>query len=41
VPFLAAQGDQSIAIIVLASIVGPLLGVAALCWFFWRHRHDE
>jgi len=25
----------------LASIVVPLVVVGWLCWFFWKHRHDE
>jgi hypothetical protein len=38
---LAASGDQATALVILGSIVIPLLAVAWLCWFFWRHRHDE
>jgi uncharacterized paraquat-inducible protein A len=38
---LAAQGDQAIAAVILVSIVVPLAAVGWLCWFFWKHRHDE
>jgi uncharacterized paraquat-inducible protein A len=38
---IAASGDQAIAFVILASIVIPLAGVGWLCWFFWKHRHDE
>jgi uncharacterized paraquat-inducible protein A len=41
VDVLAASGDQATAIVILGSIVIPLLAFAGLCWFFWRHRHDE
>jgi heme/copper-type cytochrome/quinol oxidase subunit 2 len=27
--------------VILASIVVPLVVVGWLCWFFWKHRHDE
>jgi uncharacterized paraquat-inducible protein A len=35
------SGNGAVAIIVLGSIVIPLVGVAVLCWIFWKHRHDE
>jgi uncharacterized paraquat-inducible protein A len=38
---LAAAGDQAIAAVVVASIVVPLGVLAAVCWFFWKHRADE
>ncbi len=38
---LAANGDQATALVILASIVIPLAVLAAVCWFFWTHRHDE
>ena len=38
---LAARGDQATALVVLASIVIPLAALGGLCWYFWRHRHDE
>jgi uncharacterized paraquat-inducible protein A len=38
---LAASGDQATAFVILASIVIPLAILAAVCWFFWAHRHDE
>ena len=38
----AAAGDQAIAVVVVvASIVAPLAVLAAVCWFFWKHRADE
>jgi uncharacterized paraquat-inducible protein A len=38
---LAAGGDQAIAVVLVASIVVPLAILTAVCWFFWKHRHDE
>jgi uncharacterized paraquat-inducible protein A len=38
---IAASGDQAIAFVILASIVIPLAALGWLCWFFWKHRHDE
>jgi hypothetical protein len=38
---LAARGDQATALVILASIVIPLGALGGVCWFFWRHRHDE
>jgi hypothetical protein len=38
---LAARGDQATALVVLASIVIPLAVLGGVCWYFWRHRHDE
>jgi uncharacterized paraquat-inducible protein A len=41
VGLLAAAGDQAIAVVVVASTVVPLAVLTAVCWFFWKHRHDE
>ena len=38
---IAASGDQAIALVVLGSIVIPVAALAWLCWFFWKHRHDD
>jgi hypothetical protein len=38
---LAARGDQATALVILASIVIPLAVLGSVCWYFWRHRHDE
>jgi uncharacterized paraquat-inducible protein A len=38
---VAARGDGAIAVVILASIVVPLVALGWLCWFFWKHRHDE
>jgi uncharacterized paraquat-inducible protein A len=38
---LAAAGDQATSFVVLASIVVPLAVLTAVCWFFWKHRHDD
>jgi len=38
---LHASGNGATAVVIVGSIVIPLLTVAWLCWFFWRHRHDE
>jgi uncharacterized paraquat-inducible protein A len=38
---LEARGDQATALVILASIVIPLAALVGLCWFFWRHRHDD
>jgi hypothetical protein len=37
----AFSGGQATAVVILGSIVFPLLALAWLCWFFWRHRHDD
>ena len=37
---LAAAGDRAIALVIVASIVIPLAILTALCWYFWKHRHD-
>jgi hypothetical protein len=28
-------------VVILLSIVVPLLALAAVCWVFWSHRHDD
>ena len=28
-------------VVILLSIVVPLLALAAVCWVFWAHRHDD
>ena len=38
---VAAAGDQATAVVVVASIVVPLGILAVVCWFFWKHRHDD
>jgi hypothetical protein len=38
---LAAAGDRAIAVVLVASIVVPLGVLTGVCWFFWKHRHDE
>jgi uncharacterized paraquat-inducible protein A len=38
---IAVSGDQAIAFVILGSIVIPLAALGWLCWFFWKHRHDE
>jgi uncharacterized paraquat-inducible protein A len=38
---ITAAGDQASALVVLASIVIPLAILTAVCWFFWKHRHDD
>jgi uncharacterized paraquat-inducible protein A len=38
---LAARGDQATALVILASIVIPVVALGGVCWYFWRHRHDE
>jgi hypothetical protein len=37
----AVSGGTATAVVILGSIVFPLVAVGWLCWFFWRHRHDE
>jgi hypothetical protein len=37
----AVSGGTATAVVILGSIVLPLVAVGWLCWFFWRHRHDE
>jgi uncharacterized paraquat-inducible protein A len=37
----AIVGDQGIAVVLVASIVVPLAILTGVCWFFWKHRHDE
>jgi hypothetical protein len=38
---LAARGDEGIAVVLVASFVVPLAILTGVCWFFWKHRHDE
>jgi hypothetical protein len=38
---VGSSGDQAIAVVIVASIVIPGVALAWLCWFFWKHRHDE
>jgi len=38
---LAAAGAQAVSFVILGSIVIPLAILAAVCWFFWKHRHDD
>ena len=38
---VAAAGDRAIAVVIVASIVVPLAVLTGVCWFFWKHRHDE
>jgi len=33
--------DQATALVILASIVVPVAILIFVCWFFWKHRHDE
>jgi len=28
-------------LVILGSIVIPLAALALICWYFWKHRHDE
>jgi uncharacterized paraquat-inducible protein A len=41
VSIVAASGDGAIAVVIVASIVVPLAVLGWLCWFFWKHRHDD
>jgi hypothetical protein len=36
-----AAGDRATALVILGSIVVPLAILTAMCWFFWKHRHDD
>jgi len=38
---VAAAVDQATAFVILGSIVIPLAILMAVCWFFWKHRHDD
>jgi len=38
---VSAAGDQATAFVILGSIVIPLAILTAVCWFFWKHRHDD
>jgi len=38
---VSAAGDQATALVILGSIVIPLAILTAVCWFFWKHRHEE
>ncbi|MEK6276115.1 MAG: hypothetical protein AABM30_12415 [Actinomycetota bacterium] len=38
---VAAVGDQATAFVILGSIVIPLAILTAVCWFFWKHQHDD
>ena len=36
-----AQGDQATSFVILGSIVVPLALLGLICWYFWKHRHDD
>jgi hypothetical protein len=36
-----ASGDQATSFVILGSIVVPLAILTLVCWFFWKHRHDD
>jgi hypothetical protein len=38
---VSAAGDQATAFVILGSIVIPLAILIAVCWYFWKHRHDD
>jgi hypothetical protein len=38
---VAAAVDQATALVILASIVIPVAVLSVVCWFFWKHRHDD
>jgi len=38
---LASSGDRATAVILAAALVVSLVVLAWVCWFFWRHRHDD
>jgi hypothetical protein len=38
---VAAGVDRATAFVILGSIVIPLAILTAVCWFFWKHRHDN
>jgi hypothetical protein len=38
---VAAGVDRATALVILGSIVIPLAILTAVCWFFWKHRHDD
>jgi len=38
---VAAGVDRATAFVILGSIVIPLAILTAVCWFFWKHRHDD
>jgi hypothetical protein len=38
---VATSGDLAVQIVILLSIVVPVTVLAIVCWWFWRHRHDE
>lgn len=38
---VAAAGDQAIGAVIVASIVVPLVLLALISWYFWKHRHDD
>jgi hypothetical protein len=38
---VSAAGAQATAFVILGSIVIPLAILTAVCWFFWKHRHDD
>jgi hypothetical protein len=37
----AAAGDRATAFVIFGSIVIPLAILTAVCWFFWKHPHDD
>jgi len=38
---VSAAGGQATAFVILGSIVIALASLTAVCWFFWKHRHDD
>jgi hypothetical protein len=38
---VVAGVDRAMSFVILGSIVIPLAILTAVCWFFWKHRHDD
>jgi hypothetical protein len=36
-----AQTDHATSFVILGSIVIPLAVLTLICWYFWKHRHDD
>ncbi len=34
-------GNGALTVVIVSAIIVPLPVLAAISWWFWKHRHDE